>query len=100
MNTTIVMILIGYVLVTMLLALIVAKNNKTVRDMFNANGSLGVTLIVPLMLSEAIGGSGTVGSCTEAMAPSAWLPSGPSGASPSASSPTASCSGAFTARSM
>ena len=68
MNTTIVMILIGYVLVTMLLALIVAKNNKTVRDMFNANGSLGVTLIVPLMLSEAIGGSGTVGSCTEAMA--------------------------------
>ena len=68
MNTTIVMILVGYVLVTMILALIMAKQNKTVKDLFNANGSLGVMLIVPLMLSEAIGGSGTVGSATEAMA--------------------------------
>lgn len=67
MNTTIVLILIGYILVTMILALIMARQNKTVKDMFTANGNLGVFLIVPLMLSEAIGGSGTVGSCTEAM---------------------------------
>lgn len=67
MNLTIVSILVGYVLVTMVLALIMAKHNKTVKDMFTANGSLSVFMIVPLMLSEAIGGSGTVGSCTEAM---------------------------------
>lgn len=68
MNTTIVFILILYVLATMLLALLMARQNRTTKEMFTANGSLGVGLIIPLMLSEAIGGSGTVGSATEAMA--------------------------------
>ena len=68
MNTTIVFILIAYVVITMLLALIVARQNKTSSDLLTANGSLGVSLIIPLMLSEAIGGSGTVGSASEAMA--------------------------------
>ena len=68
MNTTIVLILAAYVLITMLLALITARQNKTASDLLTADGSLGVTLIIPLMLSEAIGGSGTVGSASEAMA--------------------------------
>ncbi len=67
MNTSIVIILVAYVAVTMLLSLAAAKRNKTTEDMFNASGSLGVAMIVPLLLSEAIGGSGTVGSATEAM---------------------------------
>ena len=68
MNMTIVSILVIYIVVTMLLALWVARQNKTAEEMFTANGSMGVSLIIPLMLSEAIGGSGTVGSATEAMA--------------------------------
>lgn len=68
MNTTIVIILVLYILITMLLALIVARQNKTAADLLTADGSLSVGLIIPLMLSEAIGGSGTVGSASEAMA--------------------------------
>jgi len=67
MNTSIVIILVAYIAVTMLLSLAVARHNKTTDDMFNAGGGMGVALIVPLLLSEAIGGSGTVGSATEAM---------------------------------
>lgn len=66
-NTIIIIILVAYILLTMLLALLKSKQNKTTDDMFNAGGTLGVALIVPLMLSEAIGGSGTVGAATEAM---------------------------------
>lgn len=68
MNTTIVIILVLYILLTMLLALLMARQNKTAEEMFTANGSLSASLIIPLMLSEAIGGSGTVGSASEAMA--------------------------------
>lgn len=67
MNISIVIILVAYIAVTVAFAFVMAKHNRTTNDMLNAGGSLGVAVIVPLLLSEAIGGSGTVGSATEAM---------------------------------
>ncbi len=62
-----IIIFIAYVLLSMFLALVVMKKNKTVHDMLVAKNGLSVILIVPLLMSEAVGGSGTVGSATEAM---------------------------------
>ncbi len=63
-----ILLLVGYIAVTCLIAMSTARANKTSREFFVGSAGLGVAFVVSMIFSETIGGTGTVGQSADAMA--------------------------------
>lgn len=59
-------IMFAYLTLTLGIGIYMARNNKTVKDMFIAKRGLPVLLVIPLVFGEVLGGAGTVGNSAEA----------------------------------
>jgi len=58
---------ISYIIATFIIGIYVARRNTTVQELLIAKRNIPFILIAPLCAAELLGGSGTVGSTTEAM---------------------------------
>lgn len=55
-----------YIAATAILALVMARRNKTSKEFFLGSAGLGTVFVLTMIFSETIGGTGTVGDCAEA----------------------------------
>ena len=65
MNIALIMV-IAYLVITTIISLFFARRNKNSKEYFAASRSLGTALIVTMLFSEIVAGSGTIGNAADA----------------------------------